>query len=133
MRAAEGARSANSLTGKEFSSCFVVVVGQPDRFFCPVLQDLPCWRPAPTRGSGRTALYDEEWQAIAQRLALSDIELRVVKGVLDDWDNEKIAEKNDITTNTVHSHLDRVYKRLGVGSRAGLVERVFREHLNTPR
>ena len=133
LAAARSARSEDSLTEEEFVD-FVAVVLRDAASRCAVLDDRPCRHAVrPPRGRGRNALHEEEWAELARRWGLSTKKLWVVKGVLDGWSRKKIAEKNDITVGTVHSHINGLYKRLGVSSHAELVVRVFREFLDAPR
>lgn len=41
-----------------------------------------------------------------------------------------MARQLDISTHTIHSHLERLYRKLGVTSRCGAVVRVVAEHFN---
>ena len=71
----------------------------------------------------------EKWRAIARSLDLSDRELDVVQAVFAWSTDASIAEHLGRSSHTIHSHLDRVYKKLNVSNRCGLVVRVFSEYL----
>ena len=62
------------------------------------------------------ALFSEEqWQAIALSLGLSAREFACRLG---------------ISSHTVHTHLGRLYRKLGVRNRCQLLVRVFEEYVN---
>ena len=52
---------------------------------------------------------------------LSDRELQVLKLLVDGLDYKNIAEKLDISPNTIRKHIDNIYKKLHVTSRAQAV------------
>jgi len=102
-------------------------------FLCLEVLSQPCRRASKApREPGSSVFSDEEWAELARRLPLSDAELLVAKGVFKEWTKERIARKAGMSAATVHSHLDRLYKTIGVHSRAGLVVRVVEEFLRTP-
>jgi len=53
-----------------------------------------------------------------------------VQAVFDDQNESRIARSLGISAHTVHTHIERVYRKLGVSSRVTLVVRVFVEHLS---
>lgn len=63
----------------------------------------------------------------AQRLALSDRELDVVKKVVEGLSNDEIAVDLGISPKTVESHMRRIFERVGVVSRTELATRALRE------
>lgn len=77
----------------------------------------------------RFPLSAGNWRLIAGLLNLSDRELQVVQGIFDGGTEASIAEELDISVHTIHSHLDRLHKKLHVTSRCALVLRVFEVHL----
>ncbi|MEI8376073.1 MAG: helix-turn-helix transcriptional regulator [Planctomycetota bacterium] len=87
-----------------------------------IASSLQCRRLAPL-------LTDEQWLRIASRLALSHREVEIVRIVFEDENERAIAAELGISPNTVHTHLKRLYTKLGVKTRVGLVLRVFREFL----
>ena len=84
---------------------------------------------APTRGVGKELLNESEWRAIARSLGLSERERQIVRRMFDDLKECAIADDLDISPHTVHTHLERLYHKLGVGSRCEVVVRVFAEYL----
>ena len=72
----------------------------------------------------------DTWTKIGHSLSLSPRELDVVKGVFDDDNEQVIAEALSISAHTVHTHVWRLYQKLEVHSRAGLVVRIFSEFLS---
>ena len=63
----------------------------------------------------------------AQRLALSERELDVVKKVVEGHSNDEIAVDLGISPKTVESHMRRIFERVGVVSRTELATRALRE------
>jgi len=63
----------------------------------------------------------------AQRLALSQRELQVVRLVVEGRSNDEIASDLAIAAKTVESHLRRIFERVGVVSRTELATRALRE------
>ncbi len=77
---------------------------------------------------GETAtpwLSSEQWRAMALQLGVSGRELDVIRGILDGADERTVAKRLGISVHTVHTHLNRVYRRLRVNSRSNLILRVF--------
>lgn len=74
---------------------------------------------------GRRVIAPELWDRIGADLALAPRELQVVQGVFDDLKELAIADDLGISQHTVHTYLERVYRKLSVGSRVELVVRVF--------
>ena len=63
----------------------------------------------------------------AQRLALSERELDVVRKVVEGLSNDEIAVDLGISPKTVESHMRRIFERVGVVSRTELATRALRE------
>jgi DNA-binding CsgD family transcriptional regulator len=72
-----------------------------------------------------TVLAEGHWLSIAHLLQLSPRELQVSQCVVDGDNDAEIARRLGISRHTVHAHLERVYRKLGVGSRCGLVVQLF--------
>lgn len=83
----------------------------------------------PQATRGRSVLTDQEWHTLATRLTLSPRELQILQRVFDDEKELAIAESLGISRHTVHTHLARLYRKLGVGSRCEALVRIFGEHL----
>lgn len=76
------------------------------------------------------ALFNEAtWERVAQALRLSGRELQVVRAVFDECTEFAIAEDLRIAPRTVHMHFERLYRKLRVTNRVGLVLRVLQESL----
>ncbi len=82
----------------------------------------------PARGtSGSAVLTSNEWSTISRKMKLSEREFQIVQGVFDDKREVEIARELQISAHTVHTYLGRLYRKLGVSSRAQLIVRVFAE------
>lgn len=69
------------------------------------------------------------WRDVAHSLHLSPRELQIVKLALDDQCEVAIARHLGISSHTVHTHFERLYRKLSVASRVELVVRIFAEYL----
>lgn len=78
---------------------------------------------------GSAIFTGRAWEQIGRSLGLSDRELQVVRGVFDDQTELAIAGSLGISPHTVHTHFDRLHRKLGISTRTGLVLRVTREFL----
>lgn len=72
---------------------------------------------------------DQAWEEIARSLRLSGQELRIVRGVFDDHTESAIAERLQVSPHTVHTHCERLYRKLGVTDRVKLVLRVMEKYV----
>lgn len=82
-------------------------------------------------GPPRTCLLlDPEWDLLNDHLLLTAREREVVNGILQGKSEAGVAVALGISTNTVHTHLGRVYKKLSVRSAAGLILRVFAAYVH---
>jgi DNA-binding CsgD family transcriptional regulator len=91
--------------------------------------------PAPPRRPvgaepGHLLLPAVAWDHLRIALNLSRREVQVVCGVFDDRKEEQIARELGISRHTVNTYLQRLYRKLNVGSRSQLILRVMAEHLN---
>ena len=75
-------------------------------------------------------LTNQEWHAIGRRLQLSRRQLQIVQCVFDALAESAIARRLEISPHTVHSHLNRLYDKLGVASRCELIVQVFIAYLS---
>lgn len=89
-------------------------------------------RPRPLM-KGSDILSSAQWQDVCTRLKLSDRELEVVVGVFDDLKEAAIASRLGISAHTVHTHLERLYRKLGVNGRGRMIIEVLAEHLMSSR
>ncbi len=78
---------------------------------------------------GRCLFSDEQWNSIATSLKLSAREFQIVQAIFDNEIEAAIGVQLGISSHTVHTYLERLYRKLGVGSRCGLLVRVFAEYL----
>lgn len=74
-------------------------------------------------------LGGEHWARIGAALRLSRRELEVVRSVFEYGPDPLIAVRLGISPHTVHSHLDRIYRKLNLSSRCDLVLRVFETYI----
>ncbi len=74
---------------------------------------------------GRELFAEGEWEAICRAAGLSPREVEIVKLVFDDLKESAIAEALGVSPHTVHTHLERLYRKLGVSGRCAAVVRVF--------
>jgi len=79
--------------------------------------------------AGQSLFCSAEWNRLSESLDLTRRESEVVLAALDDLSESDIAEKLGISRHTVHAHLKRLYRKLGIGSRAQLVARVWAEYV----
>lgn len=82
------------------------------------------------KASTATFLPHYSWLAIVRSLGLSDREAEIAKLLLgDDNREDAIAARLAISPHTVHTHLERLYRKLGVTSRCQVVTRMFRQYV----
>ncbi len=68
---------------------------------------------------------NREWMDVARELKLSGRELDIVRLCVADLKEATIARRLSISEHTVHTHMERLRRKLGVGSRAALLVRIF--------
>lgn len=78
---------------------------------------------------GREVLTNAQWTAVGLALRLSPRELQIVQAVFDDQKEAAIADNLGISAHTVHTHLERLYRKVGARGRTTMAVRVFAEHL----
>ncbi len=96
----------------------------------PITRNRPKKPRTPSRGpnehfQGSSIFSKAQWDAIAYSLSLSPRELEIVKYVFDDECEEGMAFGLRISRHTVHSYINRLYRKIGVGSRPQLLVCVF--------
>lgn len=69
------------------------------------------------------------WSEIARSLNLSPRELQIVRGIFDDKTEFAIATNLGIAPSTVHTHVERLHRKLAITDRTELVICVMREFL----
>jgi DNA-binding CsgD family transcriptional regulator len=70
-------------------------------------------------------LTQEEWVATSEALRLSDRERQIVARTIEGESEGEIAQRLGISPHTVHTHLERLYRKLRVSNRPHLVGRVL--------
>jgi DNA-binding CsgD family transcriptional regulator len=69
------------------------------------------------------------WREIASSLRLSPRELEIVRATFDDRKELAIAADLGIAPRTVHTHIERLHRKLKVADRVQLVLRIMYEYL----
>ena len=83
-----------------------------------------------SQSSSDTFLSDHAWHAIVRSLGLSTREAEIARLLLaDDSREDTIAATLAISPHTVHTHLERLYRKLGVSSRTQVVARMFHQYV----
>ena len=85
----------------------------------------------PTSHRGRSILPPDAWEVIAHSLRISGRELQIIQEIFDDRKESAIADDLTISVHTVHTHLERLYRKLGVSTRVGLVVCILSEYLSS--
>lgn len=83
----------------------------------------------PTIGCGSAIFSDNGWATLARRLRFTKRELEIVRGVFDDHTELAIADNLGISPHTVHTHAERLRRKLAVVDRAALILKVVQEFL----
>lgn len=76
-------------------------------------------------GRENSRLTERYWRLISAEMSLPKRQQEVVRLVVDGFDNSTIAETLGVRPDTVHAHLSRVYKKLGVRNRCELAVQVL--------
>ena len=82
-----------------------------------------------SNGSGSAIFPERVWKAIARSLKLSGRELEIVRGTFDGRTEPAIGADLGISTHTVHTHIERLHRKLLVPDRVQLVLRITNEFL----
>jgi DNA-binding CsgD family transcriptional regulator len=77
-------------------------------------------------------LSSAAWSAIGASLKLSARELQIVTCIVEDLaeTQDDVGRHLGMSPHTVHTHLERLYKKLGVANRSHLIVRVFAEYVH---
>jgi ATP/maltotriose-dependent transcriptional regulator MalT len=78
---------------------------------------------------GAAMLSELAWREIGRSLKLSSRELQIVRAMFDDRKESAIAAELGVASRTVHTHIERLYRKLVVNDRLQLTLRVIREFL----
>jgi DNA-binding CsgD family transcriptional regulator len=82
------------------------------------------------RGTIGSAIFSERaWVSVAKVLGLSRRELDILRGMFDGLTEAAMATRLSISLHTVHTHVERLHRKLGVSHRVALVLRVMVEFL----
>jgi DNA-binding CsgD family transcriptional regulator len=73
---------------------------------------------------GQRLFSDRTWRSVAAATGLAPRELEIVRRVFDDQKEAAIARELGISPHTVHTYLERIYRKLKVASRVQLVVRI---------
>jgi DNA-binding CsgD family transcriptional regulator len=84
----------------------------------------------PMRPFGRLMFPNEAWFLLTRSLRLSHRESQIVQAMFDDHKESAMASDLGISPHTIHTHIERLYRKLSVTSRVALVCRVFVEYLS---
>lgn len=76
-------------------------------------------------GNPPAFLSGSEWGAIVEILRLSEREGEIVSNAMNGTSEAEIARILGISQHTVHTHLERLHRKLCVSSRPHLVARIF--------
>ena len=81
---------------------------------------------------GSTMFAEQAWGRISRSLKLSGRELQIVRAVFDDRIESAIAAELGISAHTVHTHFNRLHRKLGVADRPQLILRIVNTFLKLP-
>ena len=76
-------------------------------------------------------LTAQDGSAIARQLDISIRQLQIIQRVFDGLDGPGIGKALGVSPHTVHAHLARLYRTLGVTSRCELIVQVFLAYLES--
>lgn len=91
----------------------------------------PYYNSRPTNGEGRSLLTETQWRSVAALLGLSGREFQIVQCIFDDMKEATIARELSISAHTVHTHVERLYRKTGVSNRCALLVRIFAVFLSS--
>lgn len=78
-------------------------------------------------------LTQEEWSATSQRLGLSERERQIVCSMIEGHSELETARLLGMSVHTVHTHLERLHRKLHVANRPHLVGRVLEAYAGVVR
>ncbi len=74
---------------------------------------------------GSAVFSDSAWSEVGRSLRLSHREFQIARGIFDDLTELNIAANLGISAHTVHTHVERLHRKLAVANRVELVLRVI--------
>ena len=86
-----------------------------------------------TASVGPSTFSNDVWRRLAVSLRWSERESQIEPALLEDKKESAIATHLGISRHTVHTYTERLYRKMGVTSRVGLVRRVFLEYMSMVR
>ena len=72
-------------------------------------------------------LSDHAWSEIAKALGITKREMQIIQGVFDNLTQKGIASRLNMNEHTVHTHLNRLFKKLNITTRTELVLRIIEQ------
>lgn len=81
-------------------------------------------------GVGPSLFGSSEWECICESLGLTGRQSEILEWVLQDLTEDDMAEELGLSRYTVHAHIQRMYAKLGVGSRVQLVLAVVAAYMS---
>ena len=84
-------------------------------------------RNSPAKLRGASVLSNHAWHEIAGALEITKRELEIVQAVFDNLHETEIARRFKLSPHTVHMHLNHLFKKLNVTTRASLVLRIIEQ------
>ena len=96
----------------------------PDEQFPELQGECPFTQRAPRCCVAHGRFCEEAWEAIADKLRLSPGEVKVCREVVAGKPDKEIARALGVSSNTVQTHLKRLYKKRGIQNRTQLTTQV---------
>ena len=78
---------------------------------------------------GSAMLSNKVWDEVGRSFRLTKRELQIVRGIFDDQTEFAIASDLGISPHTVHTHIERLRRKLAVVDRVAIVLEVLQEFL----
>ena len=82
-------------------------------------------------GRARSLLTAAQWRSVAEALRLSGREFQIVQGIFDDMKELAIALELGISSHTVHTYVERIYRKIGIRSRCELLVQIFAAYIRS--
>ena len=85
---------------------------------------------------GRDVICETGWRGVRRQIGMSPREFEITQRLFDDMNESEIAGELGISHHTVHTHLERLYRKASVSSRVQLVVQVMSQYVSlciTPR
>lgn len=76
---------------------------------------------------GGVGFGDAAWMQLARSLRLSKREVEISRGVFENLKEQALAAELNISEHTIHTHLNRLFRKLHVQTRAQMVLRIMQE------